>query len=59
MAIALEVGISNLLPEFLADALILLGPLQTAGAVAAGALQTLPNGLNHFLVFVQSECCHG
>ena len=58
MAIALEIGISDLLLKFLADALVLLGPLQAAGAVAAGSLQTLPDGLNHFLVFVQSECCH-
>ena len=58
MAIALEIGISDLFTEFLADALILLGPLQAAGAVTAGALQALPDGLDHFLVLVQSECCH-
>ena len=59
MTVTLEIGVRDLLPEFLADALIVLGPLQTAGAVAAGALQALPDGLDHFLVFVQSECCHG
>ena len=54
MAIALEIGVSNLLPEFLADALVFLGPLQTAGAVAAGALQAFLNHLDHFLVIVQT-----
>ena len=54
MAKTLEIGVSNLLPEFLADALVFLGPFQTAGAVAAGALQTLFDHLDHFLVIVQS-----
>ena len=53
VAIALEIGIGDLLPELLADTLILLRPLQTAGAVAAGALQTILDDLDHFLVFVQ------
>ena len=59
MALALEIWIGDLLLKFLADALVLLGPLQAAGAIAAGTLQTLPDGLHHFLVLVQSECCHG
>ena len=56
MAIALEIGIGDLLPELLADTLILLRTLQTAGAVAAGTLQTILDDLDHFLVFVQFYC---
>ena len=41
MAIPREVGISDLLLKFLADTLIVLSPLQAAGAVAAGTLQAL------------------
>ena len=52
VTIALKIGIGDLLPELLADALILLGALETAGAIAAGALQTLPDGSNNFLIFI-------
>ena len=58
MAIALKIWIGDLLFEFLADALVFLGPLQAAGAVATGALQALPDGPDHFLVIIESECCH-
>ena len=54
MAITLEIGVGHLLPEFLADALVFLGPFQTAGAVTAGALQTFLDHLDHFLVIVQT-----
>ena len=54
MAIALEIGVCHLLPEFPADALIFLSSLQTAGAVAAGAFQALFDHLDHFLVIVQT-----
>jgi hypothetical protein len=39
MAIALKIGICDLLTEFLADAFIVLRFLQTAGAVAALSLE--------------------
>ena len=58
MAETLKIGIFHLLTEFLADALVLLRPLQAAGAVSAGALQTLADHGHHFLVIVQSNC-HG
>ena len=58
MTVAGKVRIGDLLPEFLADALIILGAFQTAGAIAAGALQAVPDGLNHFLVFIEPNC-HG
>ena len=54
MAVSLKVRIRDLLPEFLADALIFLSSFQTAGAVAAGALQTFFDHLDHFLVIVQT-----
>ena len=54
MAIALEIRVGNLLTEFLADALVILSSFQTAGAVAAGALQAFFDHLDHFLVIVQT-----
>ena len=53
MTVALEIGVRDLLPEFLADALVFLGPRQTAGAVTAGALEAFLDRLYHFFVFVQ------
>ena len=56
MTVSLKVGVRHLLPEFLADALVFLGPLETAGAVAAGALQTIFNHSDNLLVLVQTNC---
>lgn len=56
MAISLEIGVCDLLPELLANALVLLGALETAGAIAAGTLQAVLYGLDHFCIFVQSDC---
>ena len=55
MAETLKIGVFHLLPEFLADALVLLGPLQAAGTVSAGALQTLADHRHHFLVIIQTN----
>ena len=52
MAVALEIGICDLLPEFLANALVLLGALESAGTIAAGTLQALPDGLHNFLILI-------
>ena len=54
MAVTGEIRIGDLLLEFLADALVFLGPLQTAGAVTTGALQAFLDHLDHFLVIVQT-----
>ena len=54
MAIALETGVSHLVPEFFADALVFLGPFQATGAVTAGALQAFLDHLDHFLVIIQT-----
>ena len=53
MAVALEIGIRDLLTEFLANAFVLLGARQTAGAVSAGALESVLDHLDDFLVFIQ------
>ena len=52
MAIALVLGIGDLIPEFLTHTLILLRPFQTAWAVATGALETLPDHPDYFFVFI-------
>ena len=54
MAITGKVRVGDLLPEFLAHTLVFLGPLQPAGAIAAGTLQALLDRLYHFQIFVQS-----
>ena len=58
MTIPLEFRIGNLLTELFANAFIVLRSLQTAGAITAGSLQSLFDGLHHFLIFIQSDC-HG
>ena len=54
VAIALEIGVCYLLAEFFANTFVFLSPFQATGAVAAGALQTFLDHLDHFLVIVQS-----
>ena len=54
MAITREIGVSNLLTEFLTNAFVFLGSFQTAGAVTTGALQTFFDHLNHFFVIIQT-----
>ena len=58
MTVSFELRIRNLLAEFLTDALVLFGALQTAGAVAAGTLQTVFHHLNDLLIFIESNS-HG
>ena len=53
MTVALKIRIRDLLPEFLADALILFRTLKSAGAVTAGALQALFDGGYQFFIFVE------
>ena len=56
MAIALEIRVGDLLPEFLAHASGVLRPLQAAGTVAAGALQPLPDSRYDLFILVQPNC---
>ena len=53
MAIPPVIGIGDLVPKFLTDALILLRPFRTAGTIPACPFQAFPDGLYHFLVFIQ------
>ena len=53
MAIALEGRVSDLLAELLADAFVLLRPLDPAGTIAAGAFEPLADLCHHLLVLVQ------
>ena len=55
VAISLEIGVGDLLAEFLADALIVLGTLKTAGTIAAFGFKALFDGLYYFFVFVESD----
>ena len=55
MTVTLEIGVIDLLTEFLTDTLIILCPFHAAGTVAAGALQSFLYHLYHFLIFVQSN----
>ena len=56
MAITGEIGVGDLLPKLLADALIFLRPLQTTGAITAGAGQAFFDSGNHFFIIVQAYC---
>ena len=56
MTKTLEIRVFDLLPELPADALVFFRPLQTAGAISAGALEAFPDHLHHFLVIIQPYC---
>ena len=56
MAISFEIRIGDLLPELPTDALILLSSLKSAGTIASRALETFPDGLHHFFIFVEPYC---
>ena len=53
MAIALEVGVSYLLTEFLANALVFLGPFKTAGTIAARSFKTFLHAIHYFTIRVK------
>ena len=55
MTIAPESRVGDLVTEFLADTLIFLPAFQPAGTIAAGTLQALPDGFDHFLIFIQTN----
>ena len=55
MTKSLELGIGNLITEFLTDALVFFGFLEAAGAIASTLLKSLLYGLYDFLVFVKSN----
>ena len=55
MTISLEIGIGDLLTEFLADTFIILGALEATGTIAALGFKALFDGLYYFFVFVKSD----
>ena len=55
MAIALEIGVGNLIAELLTDAFIVLGALEATGAVAALGLEAVLYHFYYFFVFIKSD----
>ncbi len=55
MAIALVFGISYLIAEFLAHAIVFLGILKPAGAVAAFLENALANLINDLSILIQTN----
>ena len=55
MTVALEFGVCHLLSEFLADAFVILGFRQTAGAIASSRLQALLNSVDGFHILIESD----
>ena len=55
MAVSLEIGVCDLLTEFLANALILFGTLESAGTITSGTLQAILHGFDCFCIFIESD----
>ena len=55
MAEALELGIGDLIAELLTYALVFLGSLKAAGAIASSFLESLLYGFNYFFIFIKSD----
>ena len=55
MAIALEIGVGDLLTELLTDAFVVLGALHATGAVATLGLEAVLYHFYYFFVIVQSN----
>lgn len=54
MAVSFKFGVCNLLLELLAHAFILVASRKAAGAISAGALESLLNRVYYLLVFIKS-----
>ena len=55
VTVAFVAGVCNLITEFLTDAFIILGMLQSAGTVSPGSFQPFPDRFDHFLILIQSD----
>ena len=55
MAVALEIGIGDLILELLTHTLGSLRALQSAGAVPAGALESFPDGIDNLLIGIELD----
>ena len=55
MAVALEIGIGDLILELLTHTLGSLRALQSAGTVPAGALESFPDGIDNLLIGIELD----
>ena len=55
MAVALKIGVGDLILELLTHTLGSLRALQSAGAVPAGALETLTDGVDDLLIGIELD----
>ena len=55
MAVALEIGIGDLILELLTHTLGSLRALQSAGAVPAGGLEAFPDGIDNLLIWIEFD----
>ena len=53
MAVALKIGVSDLILKFLTHTLGSLRALPAAGAVSAGALESFPDGIDNLLIGIE------
>ena len=55
MAVALEIGIGDLILEFLTHTFVFFRALHAAGAVFAGALESFPDGVDNLLIGIEFD----
>ena len=55
MAVALKIGVSDLILKFLTHTLGSLRALPAAGAVSAGALESFPDGIDNLLIGIELD----
>ena len=55
MAVALKIGVGDLILELLTHTLGSLRALQSAGAVPAGALESFPDGIDNLLIGIELD----
>ena len=55
MAVALEIGIGDLILDLLTHTLGSLRALPAAGAVSAGALESFPDGIDNLLIGIDLD----
>jgi hypothetical protein len=55
VAVALKIGVSDLILKFLTHTSVFLRALPAAGAVAAGALESFPDGVDNLLIGIELD----
>lgn len=53
VAVALKIGVFNLLAKFAADTFVLLDQLPAAGTIASGSFEACADARHDFLVFIK------